>query len=145
MARVSRLRWYASWKAFGGDERERPEQATTIEPAHPLDRRVLDGVDVAPGPAAPDHRGLVEGSPSRRVLCRTSRRRFPGPLVAGFGEPLRVSEWTRTHTSEDYRRALAAHGLTRRMNRKGNVHDNAATEEIKRRISASVSVGGRPP
>ncbi len=52
------------------------EQPPVIEPVDPLERRVLDVVDVAPRPAPPDHLGLVQAVDGlgERVVVRVADR-----------------------------------------------------------------------
>src|SRR5712675_3082949 len=57
-----------------------------------------------------------------RALEQALRRRCP---EAGL---LHHTDQGSPYASEDYQRALAAHGITCSMSRRGNAHDNAAME-----------------
>jgi transposase InsO family protein len=57
-----------------------------------------------------------------KALDMAIRRRCPD---AGL---LHHSDQGSTYASEDYQKALTAHGITCSMSRRGNVHDNAAME-----------------
>jgi len=59
-----------------------------------------------------------------RALDMALRRRGPDPGL------LHHSDQGCTYASEDYRRALAARGITCSMSRKGNCYDNAAMESF---------------
>ena len=56
------------------------------------------------------------------ALEQALRRRDPGVGL------LHHSDQGSTYASEDYRKVLAAHGITCSMSRRGNCHDNAAME-----------------
>src|SRR5512133_3779867 len=74
------------------DVADRSEQTAMVEPVHPLERRVLDRVDVSPGPPAPDHLRLVETDHrlGEGVVVRVADTPYR-PLDAGLGQTLGVA------------------------------------------------------
>jgi hypothetical protein len=88
---------------------ERIEQAAVVEPVDPLERRELDVVDAAPGPATTNHLRFEEPDDrlSEGVVIRVADA-ADGPLHTRLGEALGVTDRQVAHLPTSTRCASAS-------------------------------------
>src|SRR5262249_13860897 len=72
------------------------------------------------------------GRPGERILARPARSafRFLAPIITSDQEVLRRRVELTQYAAKDYRRKLAARGITVSMSRKGDCWDNAPMESV---------------